>query len=106
MHLNPHLDNLLHLSSYALIELHPFEPYLTRFHEQADAVPDDPAKGFGISASLDAAAAEGANHAPQPPQTNTHIAATALYTDDYSHTEICHHEHQPIILVRFYRQAR
>ena len=60
MHLNPHLDNLLHLSSYALIELHPFEPYLTRFHEQADAVPDDPAKGFGISASLDAAAAEGA----------------------------------------------
>ena len=29
-------------------------------YEQADAVPDDAAKGFGISASLDAAAAEGA----------------------------------------------
>ena len=47
-------------------------------YEQADAVPDDAAKGFGISASLDAAAAEGANHAPQPPQTNTHLAATEL----------------------------
>ena len=29
-------------------------------YEQADAVPDDAAKGFGTSALLDAAAAEGA----------------------------------------------
>ena len=36
----------------------PFESYLTL--EQADAVPDDAAKGYGRSASLAAAGAEGA----------------------------------------------
>ena len=46
--LNPHLDT-------------PSEPYLiAHLSIQADAMPDDAAKGFGRSASLDAAAAAGA----------------------------------------------
>jgi len=53
--LNPHLDTPTPLSST------PLEPYLiTYLSIQADAVPDDAAKGFGRSASLDAAAAVGA----------------------------------------------
>ena len=53
--LNPHLDTPTPLSST------PFEPYLiAHLSIQADAVPDDAAKGFGRSASLAAAGAEGA----------------------------------------------
>ena len=53
--LSPHLDTPTPLSST------PFEPNLiAHLSIQADAVPGDAAKGFGRSASLDAAAAAGA----------------------------------------------
>ena len=46
--------------------------------EQADAVPDNVAKGFGRSVSLDAADAAGSEHGVEPCATaasNTHIPA-------------------------------
>ena len=52
--LNPHLDTPTPLSAT------PLEPYLIHLSIQADAVPDDAANGFGRSASLAAAGAEGA----------------------------------------------
>ena len=58
-------------------------------------MPDEVAKGFGISVSLDAAGAEGAEPcATQPPQTHTRLYTTNTTqrsTADYSHTAIMAH---------------
>jgi len=51
-------------------------------YEQANTVPDDAAKGFGISASLDAAEAEGAKPCATAASNThtTHPSTTALST--------------------------
>ena len=64
-------------------------------------MPDEVAKGFGISVSLDAAGAEGAEPcATQPPQTHTRLLYqhdTALYCWLLTHG---HHDTQASILCR------
>ena len=73
--LNPHLDTPTPLSST------PLEPYLiTHLSIQADAVPDDVAKGFGRSASLAAAGAEGAKPCATATPTSQHHSALLLIT--------------------------
>ena len=82
--LNPHLDTPTPLSST------PFEPYLiAHLSIQADVVPDDAAKGFGRSASLAAAGAEGAKPCATA-TSHTHIPAPQRSTADYSH--VSHHD--------------
>jgi len=64
-------------------------------------MPDEVAKGFGISVSLDAAGAEGAEPcATQPPQTHTRLYTTNTTqrsTADYSHTQPSWHTHASIL---------
>ena len=77
----------------------PFESYLTL--EQADAVPDDAAKGYGRSALLAAAGAEGAKPCATA-TSHTHIldpSTTSALLMNYSHTSAAMHDTPPAFML-------